>query len=325
MSKHQQSLKFFTFAALTIVVACSSSSGESEDETNDELREDVNRAPVVVTVPIRFTHNDLADVGYAFSSSWVPFTDVRREKVDGHAWGPGKSAQKIQSWLAPDMPGAGYATAKFRVEIPYAADGQLAYGLARVKLESEFLNAEVASSVTRKYSPLRVFRGDSAQPCLSVTMTGGLEGKLKAVPVPFTDENFTERDWKVGDVDVNRRPIQKVIVATLNFGAFCYAENVEGKTHVSGGAAVPGVPAFAMIDKSAGQGSSERAVVHVNLVENDRGEVSVGESFSTNGGILGERDRRKFDEAVTAAAAEFRRGVERAAEEAAQPGGVIFP
>jgi hypothetical protein len=55
-----------------------------------------------------------------------------------------------------------------------------------------------------------------------------------------------------------------------------------------------------MVDKGSGQGGSDQSIVHVNLLENDKAVVSVGEIFSTNGGILGERERKKFDDAVVA-------------------------
>jgi len=313
-------------ALASLATACASTTEEDDaSSTENAIREDIDREPLVVRVPVRFTRNDVADVGAVFSSSWVPFTGVRRDVLDGYDWGMSApaSARKIMDWLAPDQPGAGYGTGFFRVEIPYETEGKLAYGLARVRLETEFMNTEMASSAVRVYSPLRLHRGGD-QPCLSITMNGALEGKLKAVPIPFTDENFTERDWNVGDKDASGRPIEKVILATLNFAAFCWPENVEGSTHVSGGAAVPGVPVFAMVDKNAGQGGSDRAVIHVNLVENDRGQVSVGETFSTNGGILGERDRRKFDEAASAVRQTFQSGIDRANEEL-QNVGVVFP
>jgi len=280
--------------------ACAPAAGDDDSATSD-LREDTSRAPQIVRVPVRFTQNDVSDVGYSFSSSWVPFTDVRRDKLDGYTWGfafPG-SVEKIASWARPDMPGAGYATAWYRVEIPYDSAGHLAYGLTRVKLEKEFLSTEVAAAGGRKFSPLRV-RAGSDQPCLSVTLAGALDGKLKAVPLPFTDEGFTERDWKIGDKDGDGVPIRQVVVGTLQFSAWCWPENIEGKTGVSGGVGVPGVPAFVMVDKSSGQGGSERGTVFVNLVENVKGKVSVGDVFSTNGGILGERDRKAFDDAVSA-------------------------
>lgn len=307
--------------ATTIALgACSAVGPEETSSSEDEIREDTSREPEVVRLPVRFTRNDLADVGHTFSSSWVPFTDVRRDGLDGVAWelGSPTEAQKISSWLVPDQPGAGYATATFLIEIPFDQSGARAYGLARVKLEREIQSVE-ASTLARTYSPLRIRRGGD-QPCLSITMTGGLEGKMKAVPVPFTDEGFTERDWKVGDLDGAGHPIQRVIVATLNFAAYCWPENVEGKTHVSGGAAVPGAPVFAMVDKNPGQGGSDRAVIHANLVENDQGGVSVGEVFSTNGGILGERERQKFDAAVVAVKQRFDADRNRAAEIAVYPG-----
>jgi hypothetical protein len=299
----------FSIALLSALggAACTSASSDEDASSGaDAITEDPNREPQVVHVPVRFTRNDVSDVGYTFSSSWVPFTSVKRDKLDGWSWGyssPSK-AETISKWLAPDVPGAGYATAYFRLEIPYDTTGKLAYGLARVKLEREFISTEMASTMTRKYSPLRI-RAGSDQPCLSITMSGRLDGKMKPVPIPFTDEGFTERDWKVGDKDGSGRPIEKVIVATLGFSAYCWPENVEGSTHGSGGAAVPGAPVFAMVDKTDGQGGGDSAVIHVNLVENDRGKVSVGEAFSSNGGILSERNRRKFDEAVVAFKKQF--------------------
>ncbi|HZU83983.1 MAG TPA: hypothetical protein VE987_13740, partial [Polyangiaceae bacterium] len=53
----------------------------------DAIREDTSRAPLVIRVPVRFTQNDASDVGTSFSSSWVPFTDVSQDDVDGYSWG----------------------------------------------------------------------------------------------------------------------------------------------------------------------------------------------------------------------------------------------
>jgi len=237
--------------------------------------------------------------------------------MDGYLWGftrPG-TAEKLVSWYQPDQPGAGYATAYFHVEIPYDTTGKIAYGLTRVKLEQQFLGTRMAWTVLDQYSPLRV-RSGSDQPCLSVTMGGALDGKLKAVPLPFTDEGFTERDWNVGDTDASGVPITQVIVGTFRFAAYCWPENVEGKTSAAGGLAVP-PGAFVMLDKTSGQGESDASTIYVNLVENKRGEVSVGAAFSTNGGILGDRDRKKFDDAVTAFGSKFAADVESGIEAAA--------
>lgn len=305
-------LSWFAVVAMLSAVACAASTEEDAEATAEAIQEDPSREPQIVRVAVRFTRNEVSDVGHAFSDSWVPFTDVKREALGGFSWGfssPGE-AEKIVRELAPDRLAAGYGTAIFRVEIPYGRNSGPAYGLARVKLEREFINTELASTLTRHYSALRV-RSGSDQPCMSITLAGGLEGKLRAVPVPFSDENFTERDWNVGDVDGSGRPIAKVVVGSFNFGAFCHPENVEGSTHVSGGAAVPGAPVFAMIDKSTGQGGGNSAAVHVNLVENDQGKVSVGATFSTNAGILNERDRVRFDNAVTAFQRQFKADVDR--------------
>lgn len=315
---------------LLAFVAPSGCSAVADDgEADSALREDTGRAPQTVRVAVRFTRNEVADVGFAFSSSWVPFTDVARDRMDGYSWGlrSPREAEAIAAQIGPDKPGSGYVTATFRLDIPYDRDGQLAYGLTRVRLERDFVRTEIATTVTRAYSSLRIYRG-SDQPCLSVTMSGGLEGKLKAIPLPFTDENFTERDWQLGEKDAKGRPIQRVILATLNFAAFCWPENVEGKTHLSAGAGIPGLPMFAMVDKGSGQGDGSKAVVHVNLVENDQGLVSVGETFSTNGGILGERELAAFNRSVAAFrerfVADMKRGAaaHQAAIEAAALGGL---
>ena len=306
------------FAAAAFATGCVAASTDSSDSTEGAIREDAHRAPLVMRVPVRFTQNDVSDVGYAFSSSWLPLTSVKREALDGYTWGysSASSAEKIAGWAKPDMPGAGYLTAWFSVSVPYDTDGHLAYGLTRVKLESQFLNTEMTSSATRKYSPLRV-RAGSDQPCLSVTMQGALDGKFKAVPVPFTDEGFTERDWKVGDTDADGVPIKTVIVGSLQFSAYCWPENVEGKTGVSGGVGVPGVPAFVMVDKSSGEGGAGSATVYVNLIENEKGKVSLGDAFSTNAGVLGERDRAKFDDAVGAFGQKFTADMNRGEQDAA--------
>jgi hypothetical protein len=299
--------------AVLSVAACGGG-GDGIDSSSNDIVEDTNHAPQVVRVPVRFTQNDPTDVGFAFSSSWVPFTGVKKEKLDGYAWGLSSAgdAEKIAAFIGPDKPGAGYATAWFRVEIPYDTSGNLAVGLARVKLESQFINSEMLSTLTRKYSPMRV-RSGSDQPCLSVTMNGALDGKMKSVPLPFTDEGFTERDWKVGDVDADGVPIKNVLVGTFQFMGYCWPENVEGKTGVSGGVGVPGVPAFVMVDKGSGEGDSAHATISVNLIENEKGKVSVGDVFSTNGGVLGERARKAFDDAATAFATQFAADAKRAA------------
>jgi hypothetical protein len=288
---------------LAVLTAC----GASPDAGSaaDALREDPSRAPQIVRVPVRFTRNEVSDVGFAFSTSWLPFTGVSRDRIDGTLWGLSSpsTAEALESWFAPDHPGAGYGTAIFRIEIPYDASGQNAYPLARVKLESEFLKTYMGSINTWSYSPLRI-RSGSDQPCLSITMAGALDGKLKAVPLPYTDEGFTEHDWKIGDVDAAGVPIKRVIVGTLRFAPYGWPENVEGKTSGSAGVGIP-PGAFVMIDKSPGQGSSDSAAVFINLIENARGVVSLGDTFSTNAGILDARTKRDFDDAVNAFAPQF--------------------
>src|SRR5215472_12296782 len=147
--------------ALVASAGCTLSSGDRTSSTDNAIREDTSRDPIVVRVAVRFTQNDASDVGYTFSSSWVPFTGVSREKADGFSWGlgwPGTAEQMIP-WYQPDQPGAGYATAIFRLQIPYDTTGAIAYGLTRVKLESEFINTQIASTVTSRYSPMRVRSG----------------------------------------------------------------------------------------------------------------------------------------------------------------------
>src|SRR5512140_931658 len=97
-------------ATIAFASACVAPSADSSDSTEGAIREDAKRAPLVVRVPVRFTQNDVADVGFAFSSSWLPLTSVKRESLDGYTWGYSSpsSAEKIASWAKPDMPGAGY-------------------------------------------------------------------------------------------------------------------------------------------------------------------------------------------------------------------------
>lgn len=286
-----------TLAAALLGLGCSDDLGSQEGDAT----EDTSRPPLVVRVPVRFTRNDVPDVGYFFSSSWVPFTNVRKDAVDGYAWAAysTKKTERIATWIAPDKPGAGYATAWFLIEIPYDTTGEIAYSLARVKLESEFIATEIVSTPIRKYSTLRVRRG-SDQPCLSITAGGGLDGKLKAIPLPYADEGFTERDWRLGDKDEAGVPIEKVIVGTLRFSATCWPENVEGSTHVSAGVAAGAGPAsgFAMIDRGSGQASTDWPIVYFNLVENERGQVTVGELFSTSGTVLRPRETAAFNAAA---------------------------
>ena len=268
------------------------------------IQEDTKREPQVIWVPVRFTRNEVGDVGDVFATSWLPFTSVSRTKIDPWTWGywSAGTARNIATWYAPDTAGAGYATAWFKVSIPYSTEGKIAYELARVKLDSEFLGTEIAWRNTTHYSPLRI-RAGSDQPCLSITMQGSLEGKFRSMTLPYTDQDFTERDWKAGDKDASGHAITKVIVGSLNFSAIGWPENVEGKTHVSGGASAYG--AFVMVDKSDGQAQSGFARVHINLVENDQGTVSLGQSFSTNAGILNEREKAAFDAATATHAASW--------------------
>lgn len=284
--------------ALLFTGACAAPTGEEEvGETGQAIREDTSREPQVVWVPVRFTRNTADDVGHVFSHSWLPFTGVSRTELDGFTWGyfTPSVAKNISTWYQRDQPGAGYATAWFKVAIPYSTEGKIAYELARVKLDAEFIGTQIAWRNSTSYSPLRV-RAGSDQPCLSITMTGSLDGKLRAMPLPYTDQDFTERDWKAGDKDGSGRPITKVIVGSLNFGAIAWPENVEGKTNLAGGVAAGN--AFLMVDRSDGQAQSGSAKVHVNLVENDQGKVSLGGIFSTSGGILSEREIAQFDAAV---------------------------
>jgi hypothetical protein len=302
-------------ALLASSIGCMGGASEDTDSGDGAIQEDTHRAPQRVKVPVRFTQNTPDDVGFAFTSSWIPFTNVKKEKLDGYLFGftSPSDVEKIEAFTKPDMPGAGYATAWFDVEVPYDTDGKLAVGLSRVKLESQFLKTEMLSGIARKYSPMRV-RSGSDQPCLSVTMAGGLDGKFKSVPLPFTDDGFTEHAWKVGDVDAEGVPIKNVLVGTLQFTGYCWPENVEGKTGVSAGVATPGLPAFLMVDKGSGTGDGGHATLYVNLVENEKGKVSIGDVFSTNGGILNARDLKAFDDATAAFAKQFaadaRRGTE---------------
>ena len=312
-------------AALLLSIAAAACAAPEDDDsasTTGALREDPAKEPQVIRVPIRFTRNDVADVGSAFSVSWLPFTDVHKTTIDGFTWGyfTPDTAKGISKWYAPDLPGAGYVTAWFKVEVPYSTEGNLAYELARVKLESEFIKTDFAWRNTTTYSPLRV-RAGSDQPCLSVTMQGSLDGKFRAMSLPYTDQDFTERDWKVDDVDATGKTIKKIVVGTFAFTAAGWPENVEGKTNISGGVAAGS--AFLMVDKSDGQGSSSSARVFVNLVENVDGKVSLGASFSTNAGILNERDTKKFDDAAAAYKAKYdaevQRGIDAFASAAAAP------
>jgi hypothetical protein len=291
--------------ALVLAVGVGCTQVEQTDAASEGIREDTSRAPQIVHVPVRFTQNDVSDVGYSFSSSWVPLVGVARDHMDGYSWGISypSTAEDLIPWYVPDRPGAGYATAYFDVEVPYDTTGQLAYGLARVKLDSEFLQTQMATTIAHRYSPLRV-RSGSDQPCLSITMSGQLDGKLKAVPLPYTDQGFTERDWNIGDTDGSGVPISKVILGTLRFAPYCWPTNVEGSTQASGGIAAP-PGAFIMVGKDSGQGQSDSAVVFVNLLENTQGKVSVGDVFSTDAAMLGDRDRAAFDQAVTAFATQF--------------------
>lgn len=296
--------------------ACVAGRGDVADTTDDSIREDTSHAPLIVRVPVRFTQNDPGDVGMSFSSSWVPFTSVAQDKVDGYDWGytDGSDADRMVTWFKPDQPGAGYATAYFRLEIPYDTTGAVAYGLTRVKLESEYMSTQYASTLVRRYSPLRV-RSGSAQPCLSITMSGALDGKFKAVPVPFTDQGFTERDWNLGDTDGQGIPIKKVIVGTLRFAAYCWPEDVQGSTQGSGGIAAP-PGAFIMVSKNDGQGQNEAASVFVNLLENEQGGVSIGDLFSTDATLLGDADRQAYDSAVNAFAPQFAADVQQGEQDA---------
>ena len=246
---------------------------------------------------MRFTRNSPDDAGYWFQHSSLPLVSDSREHLDGKSWGYWSSStgHDISTWMRPDQPGAGYATAWFDIEIPYDTEGHIAYALARVKLESEFINTQMAWWWSSTYSPLRL-RAGSDQPCLSITMQGGVDGKFRKMDLPFTDTGFTERDWKQGDTDDAGKSIKEVIVGSLNFNAIGWPENVEGKTNLSGGASAYG--AFVMVDKSDGHSESETSKVHINLVENVDGEVSLGFSFSTNGGILNDRDKAAFDAAI---------------------------
>jgi hypothetical protein len=296
-------MTFRTFAALLALTGSALASGCAGDFDGDasDLVEDTGRKPFVVRVPVRFTRNDLADVGFFFSSSWVPFTNVKKQAVDGYAWAAysSKKATLIAEQIGPDQSGAGYATAWFLIEIPYAKDGELAYPLARVKLESEFIHTEIVTTALRKYSALRARRG-SDQPCLSITVGGALDGKLKAISLPFEDEGFTEREWKLGDVDASGVLIEKVIVGTLRLQPVCWPENVEGDTHVAAGVAAGAGPAsgFLMVDNSSGQAAGDFTTLYINLVQNEKGEVSLGELFSTSATILRPGEVAAFDQAA---------------------------
>lgn len=290
-----------TVALLLGATGCTAPTDEEVASDEARIQEDMNRAPTVVWVPVRFTRNSVEDVGWVFGESWLPFTSPAAEKLDAFSWGytAGTSARNMSTWYQPDQPGAGYATAWFKVEVPYDTEGKHAYALARVNMAQDFMKTEIAWRATTTFSPLRV-RSGSDQPCRSITMAGALEGKFRAMGLPFTDTDFTERDWKAGEKDASGKPIVKVAVGTLNFQAVGWPENVEGKTNISGGVAAGN--AFVMVDKQGGQAQSGFAKIHVNLVENDAGEISVGATFSTNGGVLNAREKAAFD----AAAIKFR-------------------
>jgi hypothetical protein len=210
--------------------------------------------------------------------------------------------------MQPDQPGSGYATAYFKITIPYDTEGRIAYSLARTQLESEFIDSQIAWWQTSKYSPLRV-RAGSNQPALSITVGGGLDGKFKDYPVPFVDTGFTERDWQSSDTDRSGKKVRRVIVGSLNFMAAAWPENVEGSTNISAGVAAGN--AFLMVDHDSGQGAQGTSKIHVNLIENVEGEVSLGVTFSTNGGILSDADAQAFDARTKKERERFASEVER--------------
>lgn len=96
-------------ALLVPLAGCAAVEGDDVDATSDAIREDTARAPLTVRVPIRFTRNEVADVGTLFSTSSIPWTDVAHERADGASWR--SDADAMLPWFAADMPGAGYATA----------------------------------------------------------------------------------------------------------------------------------------------------------------------------------------------------------------------
>ncbi|GAC1352414.1 MAG: hypothetical protein NVSMB1_15030 [Polyangiales bacterium] len=73
---------------------------------------------------------------------------------------------------------------------------------------------------------------------------------------------------------------------------------------------------FLMIDKQSGQAGSDSGFVSINLLENVKGEVTVGDTFSTNGNILSEHRRLAFDKAVKAFGAKFAADVDRGIQDA---------
>src|SRR5262245_59306367 len=103
----------------TIILAALAATGcggsDNEEANSDEIVEDTLRPPQVVRVPVRFTHNEVKDVGVAFTQSWVPFVSVGHQEMDGASWANYSPAiaRDLVDWYQPDRPGAGYATANF--------------------------------------------------------------------------------------------------------------------------------------------------------------------------------------------------------------------
>ncbi len=296
-------------AGLVTALACAGINGCANRDTSEATREsddglgatvDTTRPPVVVSVPLHFTKNRLEDVGYFFANSTVPFTPNLRGQFNPADWAaPGNSARELAKLYEPGQIGSGYLTAKINIRIPRGTDSKPAYTLAKVGLEEEYIDTKVADFNFYRHSPLRMRTG-SDQPCLSVVMTGGIEGKMSVHSIPWFDENFTEHDWTSGSVDPNGRPVKRVIVGTFWLSPIGFAEQADGATRASGGVGVAGGSVMMNLDRTSGEASSTRATVHVNLLENDRGEVSVGETFSTSGAILSPTEKQQYDERAKA-------------------------
>ena len=314
--------KSYVFAGVAAVLTVLSNVGctqQTEDDSSTSaaaITEDAAREAKTVWFPVRFTRNSPEDAGHWFTQSWLPFTGVgsvtaKSQGFDWGYWGSHAGSRNIVNRHAKDDVGAGYATGWFELKVPYDTDGKLAYSLTRVKLEREFLKSEICWWHSTSYSPLRV-RSGSDQPAISITMQGSLDGKFRELALPFRDEGFTERDWKTGDKDASGKEIKKVIVGTLSFVAAAWPTNVEGETNISGGVAAGN--AFLMVDRSEGQGNTGMGKIHVNLVENVDGQVSVGAWFSSNGGILTDAEAGRYDAAAATVKTELGAEVERGIE-----------
>lgn len=293
-------------------LGCVAPSAEDTAASEDAYgaRADTTKPPVTVSVPIRFTKNRLDDVGYFFGNSQLPLTGNVRERPDPMDWANQiAAARQLATYYQPDRIGSGYVTADFRFEIPRDVAGGLAYGLAKLRLETEYIDANVADYQFFRHSPLRMRTGTD-QPCLAVVMTGALEGKLSVHDVPWYDEGFTEREWTAADRDAKGRPVRRVIVGSIRFAPISFAEKVDGATRASGGVGAAGGSLMINLDRSSGEASATHALVHVNLLENDRGELSVGTTFSTTGAILTDAQKAQFDARARAHITEFMRQAE---------------